>query len=226
MSILKKAALASLLAAAFYSPAYAGGAVDFLDPCAKPVAQFSQQERDYNAAVAEAAAKIPTAEPDEQFIADWWVAQKTALHDAFMKERGARLDNAKLDKEKAFEDWYTEEKANANPEEMKKLITEDYRRALTAQLARERAPNDQAMAESKRDLDSSCKKDVGSQVFRSALNVTLAPFHIVAENVKAAGRESGVGAQIIRGTTGISLGDIQKHGIFGGPNSIFRKPFG
>ncbi|MDN3277834.1 hypothetical protein QWJ07_26460 [Frankia sp. RB7] len=49
---------------------------------------------------------------------------------------------------------------------------------------------------------------------------------IVAGNIKAASRESGVGAQVIRGVTGISLGDIQKHGLWGGPNSFFRKPFG
>ena len=49
---------------------------------------------------------------------------------------------------------------------------------------------------------------------------------IVVGNIRAASRESGVGAQVIRGVTGISLGDIQKHGLWGGPNSIFRKPFG
>jgi hypothetical protein len=49
---------------------------------------------------------------------------------------------------------------------------------------------------------------------------------IVVGNIKAASRESGVGAQVIRGVTGISLDDIQKHGLWGGPNSIFRKPFG
>ena len=31
---------------------------------------------------------------------------------------------------------------------------------------------------------------------------------------------------VLKGTTGISVKDIKNHGIFGGPNSIFRKPFG
>jgi hypothetical protein len=226
MNISKFVVPSIVLAGILSSPAFAGGALDFVDPCAKPAAAFSEQERDWNATVSQAKTAIATAEPDEKFNTDWWVAQKNALHDAFMKERGARLDNAKLDREKAFEDWFTEEKANADPAEMKKLITEDYHRALAAKLAEERAPNDQKLADNRRELDSSCKKDVGSQVFRSALNVTLAPFNIVANNLKAAGNESGVGAQIIRGSTGISIGDIQKHGIFGGPNSVFRKPFG
>lgn len=48
----------------------------------------------------------------------------------------------------------------------------------------------------------------------------------IAGNIAAAQRESGEGAKILRGTLGISWKDIQKHGIFGGPNSFFRKPFG
>ena len=30
----------------------------------------------------------------------------------------------------------------------------------------------------------------------------------------------------LRATTGISVRDIERYGIFGGPNSFFRKPFG
>lgn len=48
----------------------------------------------------------------------------------------------------------------------------------------------------------------------------------VAGNITAAQRESGEGAKILRATLGISWTDIQNHGIFGGPNSFFRKPFG
>ncbi len=54
--------------------------------------------------------------------------------------------------------------------------------------------------------------------------MTLVP--IVVNNFRAAERESGEGAKIIRAITGISLGDIGKYGILGGPNSFLRKPFG
>lgn len=66
-------------------------------------------------------------------------------------------------------------------------------------------------------------------------------------NFEGAGRESGVGAQILRGGVGISIKDMKEYGLlggdnsylrriiptwsdggglFGGDNSFFRKPFG
>jgi hypothetical protein len=49
---------------------------------------------------------------------------------------------------------------------------------------------------------------------------------VVIRNVEAAGNESGALAQALRGVVGVSVRDIEKHGIWGGPNSIFRCPFG
>lgn len=58
------------------------------------------------------------------------------------------------------------------------------------------------------------------------MKVIMAPGNIVVNNIKAAGRESGELAKALRAALGISIGDIERYGIFGGPNSIFRKPFG
>jgi hypothetical protein len=58
------------------------------------------------------------------------------------------------------------------------------------------------------------------------MKVLAAPVKIVASNVKGAERESGEIAKILRATIGISIRDINDYGIWGGPNSIFRKPFG
>ena len=58
------------------------------------------------------------------------------------------------------------------------------------------------------------------------MKVVLIPVNIVDGNIKAASRESGELAKVLRGVSGISVRDIERHGIFGGPNSIFRKPFG
>lgn len=56
-----------------------------------------------------------------------------------------------------------------------------------------------------------------------ALAVIVAP--AVIGNLKAAGNESGAGAQLLR-VFGPSVKDIEKYGIWGGPNSVFRCPFG
>jgi hypothetical protein len=52
------------------------------------------------------------------------------------------------------------------------------------------------------------------------------PVKIIDGNVKASERESGEIAKVLRATTGISVRDIELYGVFGGPNSVFRKPFG
>jgi hypothetical protein len=52
------------------------------------------------------------------------------------------------------------------------------------------------------------------------------PVKIVDGNILAASRERGEIDKVIRAITGISVRDINEYGFFGGPNSIFRKPFG
>lgn len=49
---------------------------------------------------------------------------------------------------------------------------------------------------------------------------------MIRGNFEAARRESGTVNQTIRATTGISVKDIQDHGILGGNNSFFHCPFG
>lgn len=58
------------------------------------------------------------------------------------------------------------------------------------------------------------------------MKIIAAPVKIVDGNVKAAARESGEVAKVVRGVTGISIRDIEKYGLAGGPNSVLRKPFG
>ncbi len=45
----------------------------------------------------------------------------------------------------------------------------------------------------------------------------------VSGNFKAARREQGVGSQVVRATTGISLNAIEKNGLKGGKNSEVHK---
>ena len=52
------------------------------------------------------------------------------------------------------------------------------------------------------------------------------PVKIADGNVKGASRESGELDKVVRAVTGISVKDIRQYGIWGGPNSFFRKPLG
>jgi hypothetical protein len=58
------------------------------------------------------------------------------------------------------------------------------------------------------------------------MKVLAVPVKIVDGNIRAASGERGEIDKVIRAVTGISVRDINKYGIFGGPNSVFRKPFG
>jgi len=48
----------------------------------------------------------------------------------------------------------------------------------------------------------------------------------IEKNAAAAKDERGEGAKALKAATGVSEKDIKKHGVFGGRNSVFRKPFG
>ncbi|MEO1093142.1 MAG: hypothetical protein AAFX81_21195 [Pseudomonadota bacterium] len=58
------------------------------------------------------------------------------------------------------------------------------------------------------------------------MKILGAPVGIVHQNIKGAERESGEIDKVLKGATGISVQDIKNHGVFGGPDSVFRKPFG
>jgi len=47
--------------------------------------------------------------------------------------------------------------------------------------------------------------------------------HRIISNFQGASNESGEGAKIVRATLGISVRDIERHGILGGPNSYLRQ---
>jgi hypothetical protein len=69
-------------------------------------------------------------------------------------------------------------------------------------------------------VDENCKPDVVSQIFRGTIGRLLLTY---AGNKEAAKNEKGDIAALTRLLTGISLTDIMKYGIGGGPNSEVKK---
>jgi hypothetical protein len=49
---------------------------------------------------------------------------------------------------------------------------------------------------------------------------------MIRSNMEGARRETGTVNQVIRAGTGVSVRDMEEHGIFGGSNSVFNCPFG
>ncbi len=206
---------AAVVAGGFAVSADAGnGALDFLDPCSKPEAQFESAVRGWDARKAAALAAIPTAAPTAEFAVKWWQSQEAAQREKFFKQN-TWLDQAGVGKDKAFQAWFNEQRAKIDPGQLRTLITSDYRAVLMARVNQDNAAGDKEVAKQREDLGQACKKDVASQVLRSSLNIALAPFNVVAGNFEAAKREPGAIAQGVRATTGISITDIGRCGLSG-----------
>lgn len=58
------------------------------------------------------------------------------------------------------------------------------------------------------------------------MRILAVPTKIADQNIRAASSERGEAAKFVRGAFGISWEHMRKYGLFGGANSIFRKPFG
>jgi hypothetical protein len=110
------------------------------------------------------------------------------------------------------------------------MILTQYRQALVTGVKDAGSESDANFTKAQSDLDESCKMDVGSQALRVAVGAVVAPFSAISRGLEQAKDEPTAAGKAISIITaplgGVSLESIRQNGIFGGPNSFFRKPFG
>ncbi|MBI2740785.1 MAG: hypothetical protein HYX38_30150 [Rhodospirillales bacterium] len=212
-------ALASLVLAGA-SPAYAGGAFDFLDPCIKAKSDFRDERDVVRTRLQGAELKIDTMTPAAGFRAAWLKDKRAQARPVFDADVAPQLARYGLkDMDQAFDAWFKDMVAAVDPQDLESLISTSYRVLLKEELARVRSATEASYDAAKAELDSSCKSDVGSQVLR----VVIAPLGWIGGNLEAGKSEKNIVTQVFRGVTGISAKDIAKHGILGGENSELRK---
>jgi hypothetical protein len=69
--------------------------------------------------------------------------------------------------------------------------------------------------------------DAGTTAWAALADQGVNPLNTLQlTNANATEQESGRIAKVIRATTGISISDIQSHGLLGGENSFLRKNLG
>ena len=209
--------------------AHAGnGAFDFLDPCIAATDDFRKQSarimQVHNSNIANVMhAKVPT-EYRKAWLAHWRKHLRTGY---FAKNVAPTLKRMGVkDMNKAYRVWFEDKIKQVGEKRLATLIRGNFRRELLEHRRQTKAQSVKVLNAQKKELDQACKPDVGNQVLRATVTILAAPFNIVGKNLKGAKRESGVGAKVLKAITGGSVKDMKKHGIFGGPNSIFRKPFG
>lgn len=215
---MKKLLLA--LAAAAIFPAVSHAAPAF-DPCLNAHEKVGDLRR---AAVAQRPtvdAKINTATPNAEFESLWFKAQEPKARKWFDENEAPKVRAIGGNVDTAFALSFAQLKQEPT---VRAVMTENFRALLRDQ---HRSSSNAALASLQSDVNKSCPMDVANQSLRVGIGVVLAPVTIVAGNFEAAKNESGALAQGLRVWTGISVGDIEKHGsIWGGSNSFFRCPFG
>ncbi|QRY69122.1 hypothetical protein JVX98_12905 [Ensifer sp. PDNC004] len=213
--------------------ANAQGLFDFADPCKKAEGQFSDG---VEAARAGADALIykwdaltyPPAEIAPLYrdalidsLAKSWLQSETSKPLIEMaKKNDPQFEPLKFFKESIYPQAVPLEQER---EYIRLLFKADYAASIRPRLLEQRSKVEEEIQQKKGELDDSCKPTVVDQLLRATIgNVASA----VDANFKAAENESGEVAKSVRALTGISLGDIQKYGIAGGPNSEFNKILG
>ena len=155
----------------------------------------------------------------------WWNVTK----DRFTTGLAARYKDVGLSPEQISKMVETETKAfreSLNAEQFRKHLDELHDQSVAAavkQLEYERDNPDSANQAAPDDQEPTAGNQVLNTVGTYAVAVVAWLGISAVSNIQAAGNESGAGAQVLRGTLGISVGDIQKYGILGGDNSYLRK---
>jgi uncharacterized membrane-anchored protein YhcB (DUF1043 family) len=219
---MKKLLLASALSLATLgaSPAFAAGAFDFLDPCIKVRSDFSEQRQQVHEKYAAATSSIDTMTYTPEFKAAWIKAKREQARPVFDKQVAPVLARYKVtDMDGAFDAWFNDMIGIIATADLDMLINTTFRHLLKEEVASYQAKTEADFNQVKAELDSSCKKDVGSQVLR----VALAPISWIGGNFEAAKAEHNLVTQVFKAVSGISPKDIAKYGILGGENSELRK---
>lgn len=213
--------------------ANAAGALDWADPCVDAEKTFNSngaaararadqviKEWDgrveppgelrglYVEAIREGAFKAWSDDPGTKVILD------------ALKAKDPKLDPKVLFITEVYPKVITPEK---EAEYVRAIYKADYDSKIRPQLVTSRAELEKQIAAEKQKMDGACKPDVLSQVLRGTIGNALI---ILGNNWNAAQNEKGEVAKYFRATSGVSLTDIQKYGIQGGPNSELNKILG
>jgi hypothetical protein len=216
------------------APAKADGALDFADYCKAiekdQTAVSASIERDVSAITTKLANwyKDPTTIPPDDLEHYRNVVQLAAYKAWEQSASGAELIKAWKTTDpnvNVVDDFnkkiYSKEMTPEKEIEMaRRLYKIDYEQNIKPKLDQSVATINKNIADSKQKVDESCKPDVVSQIFRGTIGRLLL---IYAGNKEAAKNEKGDIAALTRLLTGISLTDITKYGIGGGPNSELKK---
>lgn len=210
--------------------AWSQGMLDFADPCVKAGKQLKSSSEALRSGADAVIKKWDNMkEPPPELLPYYKEVIKLAIYNAWItnplaaslidetKKNNPQFDTLAFFTEKVYP-------TAVSPEQEKDFINgaflADYGTTLRPTLLAERRNLEDKIKTDKTNLDSSCQNGEFDKIFR----VTIGNFAgIVADNFAASANEKGDMAKAVRALSGISLTDIQTHGILGGPGSELNK---
>jgi hypothetical protein len=216
---MKKTILAIAIAAssAFSVITHAAAAID---PCLSAHERMGDLRKAVAAEVRVEDRKNESAVPTAEFERVWFEAKRPAAREWFDTNEAPKVRAISGNVDAAFEISFANWKHDSK---VRDAMTNQYRKMRQQYLHN---TSDAAVSAAQSKVNDSCPMDVANQALRVGVGAALLPITLVAGNIDAARNESGAIAQALRGTIGISIKDIKKHGVLGGPNSVFHCPFG
>ncbi|AWO87806.1 MULTISPECIES: hypothetical protein [Bradyrhizobium] len=230
-SAILRSSIAIAIVACWSEAGLATGAGDFLDYCKSYQGKYKSASASIEGEIGasqkllEGYYKDPSTLP-EKALADYRKAvriisfknwEESATAQALLKTLRKGTDPSAY----FFKEIYPKEMTEAQEVTMaQKVFKYDYETRLRPKLDEDVKKVRANLAEAKDNLDKNCKPDVVSQVFRGTIGRVLLTYE---GNKQAAKNEKGDLAHFIRLTSGISLTDIARYGLRGGPNSELAK---
>lgn len=168
---------------------------------------------------------LESSKPNFDELEKLWNAwTEDRIHDLYEK----KFSKANLSKEQLLEitkieqQQYRDSLSEAEFQEQLLDLHQQSVNAAVTQLKYERDFPHYAETAKPVELDSTFEEDKPRETnIETILFVWLG--QRIISNIEAVSNESGEGAKIVRGTLGVSVRDIERYGILGGPNSYLRQ---
>lgn len=204
--------------------------LDFADPCVKAGKQLKSTSaalRTNSDAVLKKWDNLK--EPPPELMPYYKEAIKLAIYNAWLsnplasslieetKKANPQFDSLAFFTEKVYP---TAVKPEQEADFINGAFVADYATTLRPKILAERQALENKIKTEKDTLDGSCKNGEFDKLFRATIGNFAG---IVASNFAASTNEKGDMAKAVRALSGVSLTDIQKHGILGGPGSELNK---
>lgn len=210
----------------------AQGTLDWADPCIEQENRFDSSASASRSRADQAIAALDAQENPPPALRSYYVeAIREGLYKGWIEKpevavlieqinKNGPVDTKKIFIESIYPEAVTQDEEN---ELVKAFYKKDYSERFRPQMIKERQDLEDTLNSQEIDLNDSCSPDVVSQILRGTIGNILG---IVGSNTEAAKNESGDIAKYIRATSGVSITDIQTHGLQGGPNSFVNEALG